>query len=286
MKGEGSEIRRQAIVRTTLEALYAVFHFLAPVIPVAAGIFFDRVGTGPMSIHRLRPDLYNLVPGTPVVVGDVLFKKIEEDSPSPITGGGGAPSAKSASSAPSSKAAKAVPVDVPAVLTINQLDLRVGLITSCKKHETADKLYCETINVGESEDRSIASGLVPHYTLDEMQNRLVVVVCNLKPRKMVGFSSNGMVLCAVKKLEDGSEKVEFVEVPAGAKPGDRIVGEGLPAAPALSPNQVEKNKVTEAVFPGFTADSEGVAKWSEHKLVVEGTDGFCYAKTVRDGILR
>lgn len=297
MKGVGDEVRRKAIVRTTLEALYAVFHFLAPVIPIAAGAFFERVSTGPISIRRLKPDLYNLIPGTPVSSGDVLFKKIDDEAASPTAGGGGgggggggAPtSSKSSLSNPISKAppaAKATPVEIPSVLTVNQLDLRVGRITSCKKHETADKLYCETIDVGEKEDRSIASGLVPHYALEEMQDRLVVVVCNLKPRKMQGFASNGMVLCAVKKLEDGSEIVEFVEVPAGAIPGDRIVGEGVASAPALSANQVDKNKVTDAVFPGFSADSDGVATWSEHKLVIEGKEGFCFAKTVRNGILR
>ena len=75
-----------------------------------------------------------------------------------------------------------VPPPVPAVsaeLSINSLDLRVGLITSCVKHETADKLYCEEIDIGEVERRPIASGLVKHYSLDQMQNRKVIVIANL-----------------------------------------------------------------------------------------------------------
>lgn len=123
-------------------------------------------------------------------------------------------------------------------LNINSLDLRVGIITSCVKHETADKLYCEEIDIGEQEVRPIASGLVNHYKLDEMQNRKVIVIANLAPRKLVGFKSHGMVLCAAKVQEDGSEKVEFVEVPADSKPGDRIVGEGLAVIAALSSKQV------------------------------------------------
>ena len=64
-------------------------------------------------------------------------------------------------------------------------------------HESADKLFCEQIDVGEETGpREIASGLRQHYTLEDMQDREVLVVCNLKAAKIVGFVSNGMVLAA------------------------------------------------------------------------------------------
>lgn len=72
-------------------------------------------------------------------------------------------------------------------------------------HETADRLYCEEIDVGEGEPRAIASGLREHCTLEEMQGRLVLVVCNLRPARLAGFSSNGMVLAA--KGADGKASV-------------------------------------------------------------------------------
>ncbi len=64
-------------------------------------------------------------------------------------------------------------------------------------------------NQGEEEPRHIASGLVPHYSLEEMQNRRCLVLCNLKARNLVGFKSHGMVMCAAKEKEDGSEKVLY-----------------------------------------------------------------------------
>ena len=64
----------------------------------------------------------------------------------------------------------------------------------------------------------VASGLRAHYSLEEMQGRRLLVICNMKKRKMQGFNSFGMVLCA---KTDG--KVEFVSPPDGAKPGDRVV---------------------------------------------------------------
>lgn len=53
--------------------------------------------------------------------------------------------------------------------------------------------------LGEEENRQIASGLVPYYSLEDMQDRRVIVVANLLPRKLVGFKSFGMVLCASKE---------------------------------------------------------------------------------------
>jgi len=79
-------------------------------------------------------------------------------------------------------------------LSINSIDLRVGIIRTVKRHDTAEKLYVEEIDVGEETYRPIASGLVPYYTLEQMQGRRLIVVCNLKPRNLVGFKSHGMLI--------------------------------------------------------------------------------------------
>uniref|UniRef100_A0A7S1C0F2 tRNA-binding domain-containing protein n=1 Tax=Corethron hystrix TaxID=216773 RepID=A0A7S1C0F2_9STRA len=74
---------------------------------------------------------------------------------------------------------------------ISSLDIRVGLIKRAWEHETAEKLYCEEIDVGEEKPRTIASGLRAFYKLEDMQNRRVLVLCNLKSRNLVGFPSHG-----------------------------------------------------------------------------------------------
>jgi methionine--tRNA ligase beta chain len=99
---------------------------------------------------------------------------------------------KKAKEAAASKASKNAP-DQP---EFTKIDIRVGQITKVWLHPEADKLYCEEIDVGEDAPRGIASGLREHYTLEEMEGRKVLVVCNLKEAKIVGFSSNGMVLAA------------------------------------------------------------------------------------------
>lgn len=80
----------------------------------------------------------------------------------------------------------------------HRLDIRVGKIVEVKKHPDADTLYVESIDLGESEPRQVVSGLANFVTMEEMQNRLVAVLCNLKPAKMRGVESKGMVLCTSK----------------------------------------------------------------------------------------
>lgn len=80
----------------------------------------------------------------------------------------------------------------------HRLDIRVGRIVDVKMHPDADSLYVEQIDLGEGEPRTVISGLAKFVPIEEMNNRLVAVVCNLKPAKMRGIESKGMVLCASK----------------------------------------------------------------------------------------
>ncbi|KAJ2899291.1 G4 quadruplex nucleic acid binding protein, partial [Coemansia aciculifera] len=105
----------------------------------------------------------------------------------------------------------------------SMIDLRVGHILDVQKHPDADSLYVEQIDAGEAEPRTVVSGLVRFIPIEQMQNRDVVLVCNLKPAAMRGVKSFAMVLCATSP--DGNT-VEFVEPPKGSKPGDRVYFEG------------------------------------------------------------
>ena len=86
-------------------------------------------------------------------------------------------------------------------------------------HEESDKLYCEEIDVGEDDPHNITSGLWPFMDAEDMEGRMVLVLCNLKARKLSGFPSHGMVSCASN--EDHTE-VKIVSVPVEAKIGERV----------------------------------------------------------------
>jgi phenylalanyl-tRNA synthetase alpha chain len=140
---------------------------------------------------------------------------------------------------------------------ISKLDIRVGVITKAWEHEEAEKLFCEEIDIGEDEPRQIASGLRAYYNVDDLVGQRVLVLANLKARKLVGFPSHGMVMCAVN--EDGS-KVEFVEPPEGAEIGERVMVEGFDGEPATE-NQVIKKKILDAIFPDLKTNGDGIATY-------------------------
>ncbi|KAI9598923.1 hypothetical protein BDF19DRAFT_429552, partial [Syncephalis fuscata] len=101
----------------------------------------------------------------------------------------------------------------------HKLDLRVALVLAAHRHAEADTLYIEQVDVGDPEEmakggRVIVSGLVPYMSALALEGRKVIVVKNMKPAKLRGVISQGMLLCAE---QDG--RVELLEPPQNSKPG-------------------------------------------------------------------
>lgn len=90
-----------------------------------------------------------------------------------------------------------VPKAQPLENDVRKLDLRVGLIVSCKLHPDADSLYVEEIDVGEEVPRTVVSGLAKHIPLEKMVNQRLIVVCNMKPAALRGIKSHAMVICGM-----------------------------------------------------------------------------------------
>ncbi len=111
-----------------------------------------------------------------------------------------------------------------------KIDLRVAKIQAVERHPEADKLYIETLDDGSGEDRIIVSGLVPHYSVEELMGQNIVLVKNLKPAKLRGIKSHGMLLAADGKNDDGDDVVDVIVLPE-AKAGDRIVLQGFENQP-------------------------------------------------------
>ncbi|KAF7732097.1 hypothetical protein EC973_006352 [Apophysomyces ossiformis] len=183
---------------------------------------------------------------------------------------------------PAAAAAAPVETDQP---TVSRLDIRVGYIRSCKKHEGADSLYVEEIDLGDGEGqyRTIVSGLVKWYPLEEMQNRWVICLCNLKPASMRGIKSHGMVLCAT--APDGS-KVELLAPvdTSKVKPGDRVYFEGLEGEPEKVLNP--KKKYWETVQPDFKTNEDQLAYFQDKPFLIKTSSGEavkCKVATVQGG---
>jgi methionyl-tRNA synthetase len=279
VKGDGAEKRKAVIIRSVLEAVYVAAHFLAPVIPDAAAAIFEKLGTPATPIWRLKKSA-NLAAGTKVAVGDILFAKHEVEGETKMLSSGERKKEKgekSEKSEKSEKAKKPAPADAP--VDVSRLCLKVGTVTKVWRHPDAEKLYVETIDVGEkSGPRQVVSGLVDHVPEAEMLGKRVVVVANMKPSKMRGVESTAMVLCGT----GSNGKVEPLEPPSSAPNGAIVACASFPGEPddVLNP----KKKVFEAVSPDFSVLPDGVAAYKGTPLLTGGEA--CRLPTLREGTIK
>lgn len=266
-KGDEHDVFRKTVVRATLEAIYALTHLLMPFLPVGCKDIFQKLGKEPVALKDVGRDCRNLEVGTATTVGEVLYEKCLSEAEMKDKAAASskkkesyeeAQRRKKEAKAKQSAAGKKGQEEESDQPEFTKVDIRVGKIVKVWNHASADKLFCEEIDVGEETGpREIASGLREHYSLEDMQDRLVLVVCNLKAAKIVGFSSNGMVLAA--KAEDGG-KVELVTPPEGSKIGERVFVEGLTGEPSTSA-QMKKKKTWEVVAKELKTGEGGVATW-------------------------
>jgi len=140
-----------------------------------------------------------------------------------------------------SQAAKPEWADIsPEQLFTDYISLKTAKILSVQKHPHGDKLFVETIDDGSEGGRVILSGLVPYFAADDLVGADIILVENLKPRKMRGIESKGMLLASHYTDADGNEKVELVGIP-GAAPGTPVTLEGAAASipPAQKPQAID-----------------------------------------------
>lgn len=104
--------------------------------------------------------------------------------------------------------------------SFSKLNLRVAHIIDVKNHPEADKLYVLKVNLG-SEERQLVAGLRNYFNPEELKGKHVVMVSNLKPAKLRGVESQGMVLAAKKE-----NKMATLDAPK-SKPGDQVFIEGV-----------------------------------------------------------
>jgi len=115
-----------------------------------------------------------------------------------------------------------------------KLDIRVAKILEVKQHPGADKLYVEQIETAPGVFTQIVSGLAPYYKPEELAGRHILLAANLKPAKLRGEPSNGMLLAASHKAEGQTDVVEVIfadQVPVGTP----VTLEGEPAGVIGSP---------------------------------------------------
>lgn len=103
------------------------------------------------------------------------------------------------------------------ITDLTKIELRVGTILTCETIEKSDKLLKMSVDLGELGVRQILGGIRKHYTPEELIGRQGLFVCNLKPRKMVGLESHGMMLIAQDANGKSQLMAPVVAVPNGTR---------------------------------------------------------------------
>jgi methionyl-tRNA synthetase len=181
---EQDPARLDAVLYSILEALRWVALLLLPVMPVSAPRMLAALGLSP----ELEPgnlllalDWGRLPAGTKLQKAEALFPRQEMPEEKPA--------------AAAEKTPRTAPVKSQIEMaTFQQLDLRVGTIRAAEKIPKSDKLLKLEVDVGEI--RQVVAGIAQHYEPADLIGRQVVVVVNLKPAKLMGVESHGMVLAA------------------------------------------------------------------------------------------
>lgn len=101
-----------------------------------------------------------------------------------------------------------------------KLDLKVGLIKTCERITKSKTLYRLTVDCGEDKLRQIITGISSYYSPEELVNEKIVILTNLKPKRIMGLESQGMLLAAdfnnepfLLKIDERNGKV----IPLGSK---------------------------------------------------------------------
>ena len=208
--------RLEAVMYNLADAVRNIAILISSMMPFSAPKIFEQLGLPVPEQFDLNEVAWGNFPdGTKVQKGQPIFPRIEEEEeakPTPKV----EPKAKKAEKKADKKAAGVVTPDQCTIDDFGKLDLRVGTILKAEKMENADKLLKLEVQVGD-ENRTIVSGIAPYYKEGELVGKNVIVIANLKPAKLRGVESRGMLLAA----SDGKGSLKLAEVP-GIASGSKV----------------------------------------------------------------
>ena len=221
-KDESQKARLARVMYNLLESIRISAVLLTPFIPDTAEKIFDQIGAGEDARTWESAAIFGVLPADVTIHrGENLFPRIDmEKELKELENLEKKP--EEAKPAQSPKAAKSEAPAQSEYITIDDF-AKVKFVTAkvlaCEAVPKSAKLLRFTLDCGEETPRQILSGIHEWYEPEDLVGKTVVACTNLKPRKMMGIMSNGMLISAVKEEPDGSEKLHLVilddKVPAG-----------------------------------------------------------------------
>ena len=220
-KDENQKQTLDVVLYRAAESLRWLSVLLFPVMPEASRAVWNQLGLegSPAQINPAELKWGELKEGAPI--GDVqpIFPRIDKAKTMAEISGQQVQPAEPAP--PMTHATEADAVGLTSFIEIDdfaKVDLRVGQVVSAERVPKADKLLLMKIDIGEEQPRQVLAGIAQYYEPEKLTGRKVVVVANLKPRKLRGLESQGMVVAASYGAEGRPVLATFTEdVPNGAR---------------------------------------------------------------------
>lgn len=198
-KDEAKKDRLETVLWNLIQGISAGAMLLESFMPSTSKKILEQLGGGHVTekpeILFQRLDL------------EEVMKKVEELHP---------PVADSAAEAKEEAVIDIEPKDEITFEQFGTMQFQVGEIIACEEVKKSKKLLCSQVKIG-SQVKQIVSGIKAHYTPEEMVGKKVMVLVNLKPAKLAGVLSEGMLLCAEDAEGNLSLMVPEKEMPAGAE---------------------------------------------------------------------
>ena len=216
-KDPAKKDRLATVLYNLLEGIRVCAVLLTPFMPDTVVKIFDQIGASEEARGYETADKFGVLPANVTVHrGETLFPRI--DAKKELAELEAEEKAAKTPAAEEKKEEKEEIVLEPeiGIEDFGKVELRVAKILSCEKVPKAKKLYKIQLDDGMG-GRQIVSGIAQYYTPEELIGKKIIVVANLKPAKLCGVESNGMLLAGNR--EDGSACVTFIDdsVPVGTR---------------------------------------------------------------------
>ncbi len=220
-KDEANKPRLARVMYNLLETIRICGILLTPYMPDSAEKIREQIGADESVYNWETAGVYGSLPQTVTVhKGAALFPRIDMNKELAFLEDRMAKQKKAAEKAAkkAEKAAKKEEKNLEGVMIgiddFAKVELKTAKILSCEPVKKSDKLLCLQVELGE-EKRQIVSGIAEYYKLEDMVGKTVIVVSNLKPAKLRGVESQGMILAA--DTPDGIQVVFADGIPSGCK---------------------------------------------------------------------
>ena len=210
-KDEANKPRLACVLYNLLDAIRIVSTLLSPFMPTTMPKVYEQIGAKDSDITYENVGKFNVLPADVTVKkGEVLFPRIDVEKEI---------EALNALIAPNKEEEKAPEIELAPEISIDdfaKVELRVAKVLKCEPVPKAKKLLCLQLDDGMG-GRQVVSGIAKWYKPEDLIGKKVIVVANLKPVKLCGVESQGMICAA--DLPNGDAQVMFPDenIPVGAK---------------------------------------------------------------------